>query len=671
MSTVKKWLRGDPDRPFPQDLARLQKLKGEIIFPTHEPLWFYRNRGTCTAADRRRIGGFQDPRNVAKMAALGLHMPQRTFFFKGIGLERERPYIDKTIRYARELHKRGMLVSVYVGGTIFTDYFFKEVPEAREWCRKDQDGHPVTYADYQLMRWFPCLNNPGYRAYTKRVLDIAVHEVQADEIFFDNQILRHEPRSCRCDYCVAHVREMIRKRFTLEQCLERYGVAEYPDVQPPIFSQASKPWRMDRVQRPQIQDWIDHRVATVAEFYRDMADHVKRQRPSCVVGMNIKGIHGHNRAYDHGVSHGAFADLIDFTCLDGYHPGVMANGGINTEVRVFKASHSSHISVVDGPATELELAEDQVHGYRKFIRGHGWLNELDAATVYTPMAQFFRGHQRLFHERTHLHDVAVLRSEHSTDHNNAKVHEQLMPFEMTLAMEKIPWSIIFNKQIHDLKKHRIIALPEIQSLSNAWMEALDAFLRAGGGVIATGQACAYDEWYRARAPAEGVGRWLGHPPAGKYEVAKVGKGTFVYVPEWDVTTRWDMSDWFGIADGKPVKDRALFRRAINDACGNRPLTFRALGPDAVFMEAIAGAKGGKAGVDLHFVNYDAANHGARLPVQVHVALPAGRKAARVQVTDAHDPKFPVREIGVTIQGGIAEFTVPTPPVYTLAQVTFA
>src|SRR5205814_1788167 len=149
---------------------------------------------------------------------------------------------------------------VYVGGTMFTDYFFKEVPEAVNWARKDQDGLPVTYGGYQLQRWFPCLNNPGYRAYTKRVLDVAINEVEADEIFFDNQILRHEPRSCRCDFCIKHLRDMIKRKYTLDQCLERYGFREYPDVMPPIWSQSNKPWRLDTIKTPQVHDWIDHRI---------------------------------------------------------------------------------------------------------------------------------------------------------------------------------------------------------------------------------------------------------------------------------------------------------------------------------------------------------------------------------------------------------------------------
>lgn len=667
---TKKWLRGDPDRPFPTNLEELNRLAKETVFPTHEPIWFYRNRGTASPKEKHRALNYQTPENVEKMCRLGLHIPKRAHFFKGFGLLRERPFIEKTIAYARQLHKRGMMISVYVGGTMFTDYFFKEVPEAVEWARKDQAGNPITYGGFQLQRWFPCLNHPGYRAYTKKVLDVAVNEIEADEIFFDNQILRHEPRSCRCEHCVRHLREMIKHKYTLEECEERYGLPEYPDVVPPIWSQACPPWRLDGIRTPQIQDWIDHRIATVVEFYQDMADHVKRQKPDCVVGMNIKGVHGHNRAFDHGICHGAFADILDFSCIDGYTPGVH-NGAVVSEVRFWKSSHSTHITVVDGPSCELSAVEGQVYGYRKFVKGHGWLNDLGESSIFTPVTQFLRANQHLYHERPHLHDVAVLRSEPSTNYNCSKVHEQLMAFEQTLAVEKIPWGIIYDKQIKDLRKYRIIALPEIQALSDKWIDALDTFMKTGGGVIASGKAASCNEWYRSRDPEHALSRWLGHAPHGQYEVAPVGKGRFVYVPTWDVATPWDFHDWFAIwgENMLPVRNRDTFRKAIDDATVGGPLAHRVTGNDAVFVEAIAAKAGPAKGVDLHFINYDPASTDAALTV--HLALPAGKRKAKIVLTDPHQPDHPSWETGALIQDQQAVFTVPTPRLYLVAQATFA
>ena len=127
-----------------------------------------------------------------------------------------------------------------------------------------------------------------------------------------------------------------------------------------------------------------------------------------------------------------------------------------------------------------------------------------------------------------------MRSEPSTDYNCSKVHEQLIPFEQSLIVEKRPWGIIFDKNIGDIDRYRIIALPEIQAISDEWLDALDAFMKKGGGVIATGRAAMYDDWYRPRDPQHGLERWLGHRPEGRYEVVGVGKGKLVYVPEWEV-----------------------------------------------------------------------------------------------------------------------------------------
>ncbi len=660
----KKWLRNDPARPFPTDLSAIQETAKSVLWPTHEPTWFYRNRGTASERDIRRSEGYQSEENVERMAATGIQIPDRAHFFKGAGLTYERSSIEKTIQYAERARAHGLLVSVYVGGTMFTDYFFKEVPEAIEWARKDQDGQPVTYSGYQLQRWFPCLRNPGYRAYVKRVLDVAVQEVKADEIFFDNQILRHEPRSCRCKHCVAHLREMVRAKYTPEQCLIRYGFAEHPDVMPPVWSQANKPWRMDRIVLPQMQDWIDHRITSVVEFYAEMANYVKKQSPTTAVGMNIKGIHGNNRAFDNGICHGAFTDILDFTCIDGYSPGVKG-GQVVSEVRLWKSSHVTHIGVVDEPHDEMAAVESQVYGYRKKIEGHGWIGGIGDCMAFTPVTQFLRANQALYHEREHLHDIAVFRSEPSTNYNCAKVHEQLIAFEQTLAVEKLPWGIIFNKQIDQLSKYRIVALPEIQAIPDAWIDALDAFMRAGGGVIVSGKAVQFNEWYRPREWSRGLGKWM-KEPSDKYVKSPVGNGCLVYVPTWDVLTAWNISDWFAISGEAlaPVKNRKVFLKAIADAAGEQPLSHHVTGNDHVFVEAIRASRG----VDLHFINYNAANVKPRMTATV--ALPAGCKKARVTLTDPHQDHPVAKEIKSAVRNGTLTFSVSTPKLYGVAQVEY-
>jgi hypothetical protein len=246
-----------------------------------------------------------------------------------------------------------------------------------------------------------------------------------------------------------------------------------------------------------------------------------------------------------------------------------------------------------------------------------------------------------------------------------------MAFEQTLAIEKIPWGIIFDKQIDQLSKYRVVALPEIQALSGRWLDALDAFMRAGGGVLASGKAAQNNEWYRERDSKDGLARWLGQVPGKEYLKAKVGAGQIVYVPEWDVPTRWDISDWFMIwgANVLPVKDRALFLKAIDDAAGGRPLTHRITGNDHVLVEALAAKGGVSNGIDLHFFNYNAENTAPQMSVKL--ALAAGKRSAEVNLTDPHSPEHKRWKIESKVADGVVQFSMFTPKVYGLAQITFS
>jgi hypothetical protein len=151
-TSAKTWLRGDPDRPVPADDPERPDLLRRYVGPTHEPLWFYRIRGSCTPAEEARSRGYATAENVEVMHRLGL-------------------------QYARELHRRGMRVSVYVGGTMFTEYFFQEVPEARGWARSaasveqvrcDEENHPSSQADVTIEA-----GEAVFRMFTPRVYGLA------------------------------------------------------------------------------------------------------------------------------------------------------------------------------------------------------------------------------------------------------------------------------------------------------------------------------------------------------------------------------------------------------------------------------------------------------------------------------------------------------------------
>ncbi|PCJ58139.1 MAG: hypothetical protein COA79_14060 [Planctomycetota bacterium] len=657
-----KYLRGDPKIPYEKNMVKARKLAEKYVRTSHEPIYFHKIRGSWTKelADSYKI--MFSASNAKVMQELGIHLRQRIHFFKGFGIDFEKTGIETAIRFSKLLHKNNLMTSVYIGGTMFTQYFYKEVPEAKEWARKCQDGQKCTYSSFQLARYFPCLNNPEYVKYTYRVLDIAIDQVETDEIFFDNQILRHEPRSCRCEYCIQHLNDMIRKKYTLDECEERYGVREYPNATAPQWSQANKPWRLDAIKETHIQDWVDHRVSMLKEFYDTMKAYIYSKRKNIAVGMNIKGIHGNNRGFDNGVDHGVVTDAFDFSCIDGYSPSYK-DGVLKSEIRFFKAAHSNHMAIESDFSTDFKCAENQVFNYKKFIPGHGWLGDMGDCPLVSRTAYYFRENQQRLMDKEHIHEVAILRSYPSVNYNCATVHENLIPLEQTLIMNHVPFGIIFDENIKQLDRHKVIVLGEQQALSDKWLDALEKFMKKGGGVIATGNTAKFNHWYRERKPTHGLTRFLGHAPRGEYEVAKIGKGKFVYIPKLDVHMKWDISDWYAIhGDGyRPVKNEMEVLKALKEATVI-PLSYELSAPKGIIPEGIWVKKDKE--LDVHFLN----NGDDELDMYLKVALPKGKKKATAKYVN---PDRGINEsIDVAIGKTFVSVKVDAPETYSCVQIKF-
>ena len=183
----------------PDEEADLLK---RVVWPSHEPLAFLRRRGGRARGYEADYERYHTPQNTAILARLlgpgGMHI---IHFYKGMGLKHEAAEMERCYALARKMKRRGMGVCVYLGGTMHTETMYADHPEARQWACVATDGGPVTYMMYQLWRHFPCINHPDYRAFVRRLCDLALDRAEADWIWFDNNILRAEPRSCRCRHC--------------------------------------------------------------------------------------------------------------------------------------------------------------------------------------------------------------------------------------------------------------------------------------------------------------------------------------------------------------------------------------------------------------------------------------------------------------------------------------
>ena len=148
---------------------------------------------------RTRKGGYQtwdiedypathSEEAIIRLKEMGVTMAM-IHCFKGFGLEAEKQQLDDAKKLAALCKKHGLRVGAYIGSTIAYETFLPEMPEAQSWFVPDYLGQPVTYGS-QTFRKRVYFMHPGYKAYIKKVVRIAVEELHADLIHFDNTSMR-------------------------------------------------------------------------------------------------------------------------------------------------------------------------------------------------------------------------------------------------------------------------------------------------------------------------------------------------------------------------------------------------------------------------------------------------------------------------------------------------
>ncbi|MBI3831682.1 MAG: beta-galactosidase trimerization domain-containing protein [Planctomycetes bacterium] len=523
-----------PEVPHPYllDPAEEADALKKVLWASHEPLMFMRRRGGIKMDYADYYEKYHRPENVELWRKLlGPHGLERLHFHKGMGLKTEREEIDRTIAVAKKMHELGMHVSVYIGGTLHTDWFFKERPESRDWIAISTAGTPITYMGYQLWRWFPCLNNPGYRKYVKEVLDVAINEVQADEIFFDNQILRGEPRSCRCKVCCELFPKYVEGKYTPEQRIDRFGHPDVSGITPPLWTDEWPAGAVRTINDPVTQEWTDFRCRNVYDFYLDMRQYILAKKPAVAVGMNIKGLHPHNLIFDNGIDHGRW-QAPGFNCCDaGLHAAIGKRGNLLAEFRAYKITHTTALtqSTQGSPLDDvLCLALNKALDVPGFWKRPGMGREV---ALFGPLGKFLRVHEEeLFGTRPIYMDVAVLRSFPSMAYHCMNwIHGPLIA-EQGLWESRIPFGIVFDQNMNTLSKHKVVLLCNQEALSDDHLQKLKRFVEAGGGLVATGGTGSRDDWRRVRVK-NALTELFGIEVGAKPSKTECGKGRVAYIPQ--------------------------------------------------------------------------------------------------------------------------------------------
>jgi hypothetical protein len=481
-------------------LARQQNEASEgVTWLTHEPLDFLLRRGDHFDDEPENYQKMCEPENLKHMAAAGIRYG-RLYFYKGFGMEYERTNMEQAKATAALMHQLGMKVDLYVGGTMFAETLYHELPEARNWEQRDQNNQWVPYG-IQTFRHYACPNEPAYRDYLKKILKYAVEEVHADQLSFDNIMLQPEPESCRCPRCIKAFHDFLRQRYpTAEAVRRRFGLPDVDWIEPDEWASATQPDGINVLNDPVLQEWVRFRCESLAHYANDLYDYVKSLNPDVSVAFNIKGLYSYNRYWANAVYHPLFANRIDLMSFDtgGYDARIDArSGALVSQIRSYKVARQLKASSEESLQDDLRAAVDMAFNYQTPVAGNPGIPFMTHHP--TPMIEFYREYLDRYYRGTEsVADVAVLHTWASMAYsiNNTSVPTTLM--EQVLIQHKVPFDILFDEDMDQIGRYQEIILPGQECVSDAQVRKLLEFVRAGGTLLLTGNTAQYNQWRERR-----------------------------------------------------------------------------------------------------------------------------------------------------------------------------
>jgi hypothetical protein len=619
---------------------------------------------------RTRKGGYQTwdvedyPRThseetIIRLKEMGVTMAM-IHFFKGFGLEAEKQQLEDAKKLAALCKKHGLRVGAYIGSTVAYETFLPEVPEAQSWFVPDYMGQPVTYGG-QTYRKRVYFMHSGYRAYIKKVLRIAIEDLHVDLIHFDNTSMRGAIPIFFHPVAVEDFRTYLQKNYSPEQLKERLGFSNVSFVEPPKYS-----GNLSTMTDPLFQLWTDFRCKQLTGFYNEMAEYIQGLNPEVAVENNpSSGFSGRNTMWEQSVDYPQLLSLTNAVWTEeGNEASYTGDERLISKIRSYKvaglfnntvftytgdsklkmaesmAYNRQCLGMVGGLLTGFELSETR--------SDRGFDNPYTEGTARETIAdmknkadyvRFFNSNFKYFRDVENIADVAVLRTFASMAFDNDRPYQSTYLFEQVFIQERIPFDIVFDENLTDLSKYRVLVLADQECLSDKNLALITDFVKKGGGLVVTEHSSLYNERFARRknfglkdliqieAPV-----WRGYNNEEILTMApkniNINGGRVVYLPE----IKPERSKPSGAAMTSqywklPINEKEIVE-SVRWAAGNK-LSSEIKAPE--FVTAELKQRQDKSGLMLHLVNYNSEKEVLVKNIEVNLGIPAGKKPGRINI----------------------------------------
>jgi hypothetical protein len=656
--------------------------KGSVFVGNWEPLqWAYRKNwqewGNARSGARAEQIHKEDrtEKTVVGLKQMGVNMVF-TSFHKGFGIANEKFNMEEAAEYAKLLHKHGMKMAVYVSALLIYEDLYGEFPEAKDWHRIYYDGTPDTYMN-DGYRYRAYLNHPGYMNYMKRVCELAV-KAGADAIFFDT--VRQTPENHH-PLAERMFREYLKQKYpTDDGWFFRTGLHFRDYVKIPHYTDASTVEAFDQAI---MQEYLQFKSQQITDFAAEVGTFIRSLNPETAIWFNTGGITGGNTVQLCSIDHARLLPWLDiYYTEERDYAGYSEDGGIISKIRTIKAGSrfdSVHTNATGQPPPvgersldpprddpRLRLAEAMAFnrlGLGNMGYGAGMVIRSFPETGRRYLNFYGKNFDELLAGCFPAADVAVLRTFASMAFNNFATHRETILAEQALIQAQVPFDMIFDQDLDSLGKYKVVVLAGQESLSEKQVEALRAWVRNGGGLVATANTSMFDDWRRQR-DAFGLADVLGverpSPATDKQVQHEFGKGRAAYIPKLVPKVAAPNRTAYTVKYWAPPRNAAELVRAVQWA-GAGKLNWQISAPPFVAAEAYYQPARNR--YILHLVNYDCRKHPQVDKVEIAWAF---KNAAQFSKVTAYSPdeEKPLKLTATRTAGGAA-FTVPRLGVYSV------
>lgn len=472
-----------------------REQRGESVIPSPdapELLWRWESDINSLGPSRGNLYEFETDEQIARrldeLEALGYKVILVNPELIRHAFPEEHARMRATMaRIVRHAHKRGMKVFDHFDVTIVPNMgaAYQQFVENLGWAQRDVRNNLPTRG------W--CLNNPDFQQHFTKMMVDYVKEANIDGIMLD-ELCWHGQNFCGCEHC--------RVKFKKDTGLELPTSIASDD----LLNRESVLWKQ----------WLRWRPKAQGDYAVSLLKAIQEVRPDFVwMKYGAPTVYVSNYPEKSGLL------LTEATRFSSYMGIEILSNNLHATYRSNLAVGSIYNSQID--AKRIPSYGLVYHRHSPVIAYAGWAqNNMNRLRTWSTQgnkaieedAHRYVGWKENMDLRTarQVADVGVWFSETSRDYGNHRVlaMEELVGMCEQLDDLHHTYRVLWegDASLEELRKYRLIVLPNVTALSDKELGLLKAYMEQGGKVLATGASAAEDELgvYRKEWP---IGEWLG------------------------------------------------------------------------------------------------------------------------------------------------------------------